>query len=162
MTHVTNHSPNCKTFMLCFIVSVIIATVVIYSYCGNIVAKELGDEVDKHDGTIVLEELVVDISKVKNTTQKKERIIQTTLQIKRTNTLYYVNDNGYKYYLDNKYQDHLYKMCVKYNVEKYYTLLLAQMYHESSFDIDVISKTSDHGLMQINVCKHKWLGKKIR
>lgn len=76
----------------------------------------------------------------------------------RKNTLYYINDNGYKRYLDNKYQDYLYKMCVKYDIEKYYTLLLAQMYHESGFQVDVISKTKDYGLMQINKCNHKWLG----
>lgn len=72
---------------------------------------------------------------------------------------YYINDNGYKSYLDNQYQDYLYEMCVKYNVTEYYTLFIAQMYHESSFNINNISKTHDYGLMQINKCNHKWLGK---
>ena len=49
-------------------------------------------------------------------------------------------------------------MCVKYNVEKYYTLFIAQMYHESTFRINLISGTNDYGLMQINKCNHKWLG----
>ena len=74
---------------------------------------------------------------------------------------YFVNDNGHKSFLDKQYQDHLYKMCTKYNVEKHYVLFLAQMYHESTFRTDVISETNDYGLMQINIYNHDWLGKKL-
>lgn len=79
----------------------------------------------------------------------------------RVNTLYYINDNGYKRYLNNEYQDYLYSMCMKYNVENYYSLFLAQMYHESGFNVNIISTTNDYGLMQINICNHEWLSKKL-
>lgn len=79
----------------------------------------------------------------------------------RPNKLYYVNENGWESYLDECYQNHLYEMCVKYDVVDYYTLFLAQMYHESGFRTDVISGTNDYGLMQINICNHEWLGQKL-
>jgi membrane-bound lytic murein transglycosylase MltF len=84
-----------------------------------------------------------------------------TIEQLRVNTLYYINDNGYERYLNNEYQDYLYKMCIKYNVENYYSLFLAQMYHESGFNVNVISTTNDYGLMQINICNHEWLSKKL-
>lgn len=82
-------------------------------------------------------------------------------EIERANTLYYVNDNGWKSYLADEYQDYLYEMCIKYDVEEYYTLFIAQMYHESGFETDVVSATNDYGLMQINVCNHDNLENKF-
>lgn len=93
--------------------------------------------------------------------QKPLKSIKKEEVIKKRNKYYYVNDNGHKRYLDEKYQNHLLKMCKKYNVEKYYKLFIAQMYHESGFNANVISQTKDYGLMQINICNHKWLGKKL-
>lgn len=92
--------------------------------------------------------------KRKDTKEKKTKAI-------KQNAMYYVNDNGYKSYLDSSYQNHLYAMCIKYNVEKYYTLFIAQMYHESTFQTNIVSKTNDYGLMQINKCNHQWLGRKL-
>ena len=52
-----------------------------------------------------------------------------------------------------------YNMCEAYNLD--YSLILAQMFTESSYQPDLISKTHDYGLMQINRCNHKWLHDKL-
>lgn len=79
----------------------------------------------------------------------------------RTNKLYYVDDNGYKSYFDECYQNYLYDLCVQYGITEYYTLLIAQIYHESTFRTNLISSTNDYGLMQINACNHSWLRNKL-
>ncbi len=75
----------------------------------------------------------------------------------RENILYYVQDGRYRYDLPDEYQDYLWQQCKAYGISEYYELLLAQMYHESSFRTNLISKTNDYGLMQINICNHRWL-----
>lgn len=84
-------------------------------------------------------------------------VVVTSAEPIRENTLYYIQDKGYRYDLKDEYQDYLWEECKKYGIEEYYELLLAQMYHESSFNPNDISSTNDYGLMQINVCNHKWL-----
>lgn len=79
----------------------------------------------------------------------------------RENVLYYVLDSGYRYDLPIEYQDYLWEKCKEYDIQEYYTLLLAQIYHESSFNPSAISRTNDYGLMQINVCNHNWLRKQL-
>lgn len=74
---------------------------------------------------------------------------------------YYVNDNGWKAYCKEEWQDYLYEMCIKYDVVEYYEMFLAQMYHESAFRADIVSKTNDYGLMQINKCNHEFLKNKF-
>lgn len=88
----------------------------------------------------------------------KEEIVETEPEEpKRENTLYYVQDGRYRYDLPDEYQDYLWQQCKAYGISEYYELLLAQMYHESSFRVDIVSSTNDYGLMQINICNHKWL-----
>ena len=77
------------------------------------------------------------------------------------NSLYYVEEDGYKSYLHEDYQDFLYLMCIKYDVKEYYELFIAQMYHESSFRTNLVSGTNDYGIMQINTCNHEWLRDKF-
>lgn len=76
---------------------------------------------------------------------------------KQENTLYYVQDGRYRYDLPDEYQNYLWQQCKAYGIPEYYELLLAQMYHESSFKTNLISSTNDYGLMQINICNHRWL-----
>lgn len=170
MTHVNNRFSGYKTFSVCFIISMIITTIAFYSYCGNTIAKEPEKKVDTHEVTIessndITEETKVSVEPMTPVAVEKEEpttvIEETTTIVEETNTHYYVNDNGYKAYLDKQYQNHLYDMCKKYNVEQYYTLFMAQMYHESTFRQHLVSKTNDYGLMQINVCNHKWLSEKL-
>lgn len=75
----------------------------------------------------------------------------------RENTIYRVVTESEEGELAVEYQDYLWEMCKKYEVTEYYTLFLAQMWHESRYDVDAISKTHDYGLMQINQCNHSWL-----
>lgn len=79
----------------------------------------------------------------------------------RPNKLYYIDDNGYKSYFDECYQNYLYDLCVEYGITQHYTLLIAQIYHESTFRTNLISSTNDYGLMQINACNHGWLRNKL-
>lgn len=85
------------------------------------------------------------------------------------------NGEEYKYYevydkfygsdewhhLSKKLQKHTYELCIEYGIEKYYTLILAQLYYESQYDADVISKTNDYGIAQINKCNHKYLKEEL-
>lgn len=59
--------------------------------------------------------------------------------------------------LSDDLQDFTRDMCVKYNIVDYYDLILKQMYQESKYQPGLISSTCDYGLMQINICNHKWL-----
>lgn len=70
-------------------------------------------------------------------------------------------ENNWETTLDLELQDYLYETCKKYGVEEHYELLMAQMYNESRFNADVISKTNDWGIMQINECNHEWLSKTL-
>lgn len=63
--------------------------------------------------------------------------------------------------LDDALQRYAYNLCVDYEVEEYYPLVLAVMWRESEFMPTIISKTNDYGLMQINKINHKWLSSKL-
>lgn len=52
-------------------------------------------------------------------------------------------------------QEFLYMLCKDYEIS--YSLALAIMDVESSFNAGIISTTGDYGLMQINVTNHEWL-----
>ena len=99
------------------------------------------------------EALTVEDSEEEPVAEIEEEVVEP----ERENTLYYVQDGRYRYDLPDEYQDYLWQQCKAYGITEYYELLLAQMYHESSFRTDIVSKTNDYGLMQINICNHKWL-----
>ena len=108
------------------------------------------------DGDVVtVEKVEVDKVEAKNESVKKPN------KRKKENKIYYIQDDGYRSDLPEKYQDYLWQLCKKYKVTDYYELFIAQMYHESGFDESVISGTNDYGLMQINKCNHKWLTKEL-
>lgn len=89
-----------------------------------------------------------------------EEMTVTTSEItepRRENTIYRVITDTEEGELAIDYQDYLWETCKKYEVTEYYTLFLAQMWHESRYDINAVSKTNDYGLMQINQCNHSWL-----
>lgn len=52
-------------------------------------------------------------------------------------------------------QEFTYYLCTGYNLD--FSLVMALMQHESSFKPDVVSKTGDYGLMQINSINHEEL-----
>lgn len=78
-------------------------------------------------------------------------------EVKKPYNYYRVNDNGCYAQLDLELQDFLWEMCEKYDISEHYELIMAQMFSESSFKVDIISKSNDYGLMQINKCNHGWL-----
>jgi hypothetical protein len=56
-------------------------------------------------------------------------------------------------------QEFVYYLAVGYNID--FTLAMALIQHESSFQADVVSSTQDYGLMQINQINHKYLTETI-
>lgn len=63
--------------------------------------------------------------------------------------------------LSPELQLYTYQMCVKYDIVDSYTLILAQMWLESNFVVDVVSATDDYGLMQINKINHAYLQEEL-
>ena len=61
--------------------------------------------------------------------------------------------------LDYELQKYTYEQCEKNGLE--FELVLAVMQVESNFKSDLISKTNDYGLMQINKVNHKRLMKEL-
>lgn len=56
-------------------------------------------------------------------------------------------------------QEFVYYLCLGYNLD--FTLVMALIQHESSFDPNVISGANDYGYMQINAINHDWLTETI-
>ena len=52
-------------------------------------------------------------------------------------------------------QEFTYYLCTGYNID--FTLVMALIQNESSFDPAVVSETNDYGYMQINQINHQWL-----
>ena len=72
---------------------------------------------------------------------------------------YYVMDAGQRFDLDDKLQDFLYGLLYDRGREEWFEVYMAQLYLESAFNPNEISKTNDYGLAQINICNHSWLKK---
>lgn len=104
-----------------------------------------------------IEDKVVTIENAENPTLKETKPVREHKYYKVIDT----NENNYETTLDYELQDYLYETCKKYGVEEHYELLMAQMYNESRFNPNVISKTHDWGIMQINECNHEWLSKTL-
>ena len=104
-----------------------------------------------------IEDKVVTIEEAENPTLKETKPVREHKYYKVIDT----NENNYETTLDYELQDYLYETCKKYGVEEHYELLMAQMYNESRFNPNLISKTHDWGIMQINECNHEWLSKTL-
>jgi len=61
--------------------------------------------------------------------------------------------------LSKELQDYIRNLCDEYGVP--IELVIAMIDVESTFRADVVSKTNDYGLMQINKCNHEWLTDKL-
>lgn len=62
--------------------------------------------------------------------------------------------------LSDGLQRYIYEICERENVPV--SLVFAMIEHESGFNAEVISKTNDYGLMQINKCNHDELEEQFR
>ena len=174
MNHVSNRFPGKRILAMFLSITLLlpITTITIDNdYCSY--GEELPREEINHDGNNEVQslsssgKLTAGVIEHFNNIYIKEATKAslspaTTITVKqgeqeRENKLYYVYESNIRTDLEVEYQDYLYKMCIKYDIKEHYTLLLAQMYHESGFDVDVISGTDDYGLMQINAFNHEWL-----
>lgn len=63
--------------------------------------------------------------------------------------------------LEEALQEHIYNRCLEYNIAEHYELVYAVIRTESNYTPDIVSRTNDYGLMQINKCNHEWLGGKL-
>lgn len=72
------------------------------------------------------------------------------ISLSETTTMYDIE-------LSDELQEYTIGICEEYEVDP--VMVFAIMGCESEYQADVISKTSDYGLMQINICNHKSLGK---
>lgn len=61
--------------------------------------------------------------------------------------------------LDVEIQEFIYYLAYGYNIDFYF--IMAVIEHESDYRANLISKTNDYGLMQINQCNHEWLSKAL-
>lgn len=48
------------------------------------------------------------------------------------------------------YQDYIWTLCVKYEIEDYFEYLLCQFFHESRYQQNAVSHTNDYGICQLN------------
>ena len=62
--------------------------------------------------------------------------------------------------LSHSLQNYLYEICA--DEELPVSLILAMIETESGFNPEVISKTNDYGLMQLNKINHEWLNEQYR
>ncbi len=74
---------------------------------------------------------------------------------------YYIMENDIRHDFPIEYQDYLWELCKKYSCTDYYDMFIAMIYHESNFHTDIISKSNDYGLMQINKINHEWLAESL-
>lgn len=63
--------------------------------------------------------------------------------------------------LDYELQKYTYELCIEYEIEEYYTLILCQLFYESLYKADAVSPSNDYGIAQINKCNHEWLSKEL-
>jgi soluble lytic murein transglycosylase-like protein len=85
---------------------------------------------------------------VKKEQEKTEKIQQEPQNKKQHREYYDIK-------LSKELQDYTYQLCKNKGLD--YELVLAVMYTESHFKPNIVSKTNDYGLMQINKCNHGWI-----
>ena len=63
--------------------------------------------------------------------------------------------------LSHDIQKYTYELCIEYDIEEYYSLILCQLYYESKYNPNAISNSEDYGIAQINKFNHAWLSEKL-
>lgn len=117
------------------------------------ILREAEKESTKESTKADVEEQTIPASETPKEVKKEEKEPEPI----RENTLYYVLDENITFNLDPAYQDYIWNKLKEYSHTELYKVCLAQAYHESRFELDVVSSTNDHGLMQINGGNYKWL-----
>lgn len=92
-----------------------------------------------------------------------EQITTTTTSATETTTTTTTESTPtHKYFdipLSKDLQDYIYQMSDEYDIPA--ELIIALIDVESHFQVDIISRTNDYGLGQINICNHDWLKEQL-
>ena len=110
---------------------------------------------------IVIVDIEVPQEKQDEVIEETDEVVEEEQEQKKENIIYYAIEDNDTFYLDEVYQDFLWEELKKYNHSELYSLCIGLMLHESHFDINCISDTNDHGLMQINIGNEKWLKREL-
>ena len=152
------------TYVKTFTMLILLTTLGIGFSLGMIVRGMITDSTDSHTMTppVVNEPLSEDTSHVCETeiTEETTQITEETNQItEETNEIFELIDTPtyYNCPLDNELQDYIRELCEERGIPM--SLVIALIEIESSFRTNVVSGTSDYGLMQINACNHEWLSR---
>jgi len=94
-------------------------------------------------------------TKTVTVTETVEVPVYSTDKLPKTSDIFYFDVP-----LSHSLQRFIYEVCADENVPV--TLIYAMIEHESQFDPEIISKTDDYGLMQINEVNHTWLNEEYR
>lgn len=94
-------------------------------------------------------------TKTVTVTETVEVPVYSTDKLPETSDIFYFDVP-----LSHSLQRFIYEVCADENVPV--TLIYAMIEHESQFDPEIISKTDDYGLMQINAVNHTWLNEEYR
>lgn len=114
----------------------------------------------------VVESSVVTITSLNDNVTNSSTTIETesttTVTTETTTTITESATTHNKYFdipLSTDLQDYMYQMSDEYDVPV--ELIIALIDVESHFQSDVISRTNDYGLGQINICNHEWLKEQL-
>lgn len=92
-----------------------------------------------------------DLSAALHKSNEKLRLFVDDTEVRAAEPTYY------NIPLSKDLQLYTYNKCIEYGILDHYELVLAMMWQESNYTADLISKTDDYGIMQINSCNHSWL-----
>lgn len=94
-------------------------------------------------------------TKTVTVTETVEVPVYSTNKLPETSDIFYFDVP-----LSHSLQRFIYEVCADENVPV--TLIYAMIEHESQFNPEIVSKTDDYGLMQINAVNHTWLNEEYR
>ena len=166
---------NTAIIMLCSIVFFIIGALLPKNTTDEVVTFSPMNSLELSAGAnkaladnIVMEEMELNLSQndISTTTvhayEDKKEIPELKIPVKKPFYRYYkVVVNDYETTLRQDLQEYTYDLCIEYEITEYFTLILCQLYQESSYRENLISGTNDYGIAQINVCNHEWLSKEL-
>jgi hypothetical protein len=106
---------------------------------------------------VEIEDRMVDLDALDTVERRVEPLAvpETTPVTERLTQAPEIIRNYYDIPLSHDVQDYMFQECSRYNIPS--GLVVAIMETESGFTPDIISRTGDYGLMQINECSHEWL-----
>ena len=129
------------------------------SFNNEFVTIEYNDSICYIDGNLlkaVIGNTQAVMDKIEKIKGDYEYTAKNVVDVIPATTHYSVNGKT----LDYDYQDFIWTLCVKWGIEDYFPILLCQFYHESNFRQDVISRTNDYGICQLNGKYHTaWIKK---